>query len=375
MYISTDIEIHIFHIIKKTTRSEKQEDILLEGEISASYVEQETYFSIGRKQYMRYGIVSYVTLLGLMTSAFAAGPGDKLTDSDVTKSTVRLQKAFQEKPLSKISFEGSDNSMFVTCRASQGIEELGPCVDKVPFPLRDVGLNLRGSAHRGLTESFPLKTEGDLIVYNYVAHKKRSQPLSDPILIIEGSSAGAHRALATACFVKQHPDMQNIPMIVLRYATGKTYDDLAVSEINQLIGQGNIFEFHAEGDKIAECMDMAGVTTSPGIVIPFSPSSKEFGDRVETQAFTGMEAQFRNMLVSDTGKTFLSLARLGLSFLPSSSISLGNFSIPCEFLDFLNSNTWERHQDKTYGEHCPQAFAHFKGGPSAQTTGDLANSK
>ena len=154
-------------------------------------------------------------------------------------------------------------------------------------------------------------------------------------------SAGAHRAVETAAYLKQHDDTKNIQSIILRYGDSKTFADVTVDAIHELLGEYNILSFHAEGDKIAEYLDMSNVSRSLGQRITFSAqNSISYTTRVNNAVYTGMDPNLRNIIKSPLG------------------LLLGMF--PPQLSSFVTPAVWELHQPITYAELCPDAFEKFQ---------------
>ena len=284
---------------------------------------------------MRVLILFSTVLWGIMTSAFAGKSGADLTESDIEKSNARIQKAFhsqkkensileQNIPVGEVSFE--NDSFFVTFRPSLGMEVLN-CIDNTLYPLNQIGLNIEGNGHKGLTQRFSPQNIKDNVVNSFIEYKKKTQiPTEQATIIVEGFSAGAHRAIETATYLKQHADTKNHNVVVLRYAGANTFDDTAVNNIHKLLDKTNIIDFHAKGDKIAAILNMPGVTTSLGNQIEFSAENSEnFNKRVKNKAYTNLDP------------------------------TVGFF-----IKALYNPAVWELHQPITYAELSPKTFAEFK---------------
>jgi len=290
---------------------------------------------------------------GCVGPALAVKTGMALVADDIVGSTQRVSHAFTSKPgknaitengapLGETSYLGEE--FYATYRPSLGLEILN-CIDKAPLSLQKVGLAPDGHGHQGLTRLFSKEDIEETVVAPFMHYKQETRfPTEQMTLFVEGMSAGAHRAIQTASYLKQHPEMKNQNIVVLRYGDAKTFDDIAVDSIHKLIGKENIFSFHATGDKIVEFMDMPNVTKSLGTRIEFSAAESEnYSTRVSSRAYTCMDPMVKGILTSPFVQMFASTVGLNSGM-----------------LSFLTPELWELHQPITYAELCPPAFAKFK---------------
>lgn len=295
-------------------------------------------------------LIAYSIIFGVFTNqAFAGKTGVELSIEDIKASTQRIQRTFTQKnqqnsirekgmPVGETSLTGEE--FYVTYRPSLGMEILN-CVDKSSFPLGDVDLSLSGNGHKGITQLFSREDIEATVVAPFMQYKYNARfPTEQMTVFVDGMSAGAHRAVETAIYLKQNENTKNHNVIVLRYGDAKTFDDIAISSIHNLLGKENIISFHGAGDKIVEFMDMDHVNSSLGTRVNFSASKSEnYASRVKNRAYTCMEPGFKGVLTS-----------------PFSQFLIGGLGLSSGILSFLTPELWELHQPITYSELCPLAF-------------------
>lgn len=294
--------------------------------------------------------ISFSIIFTAFTSqTFAGKSGGDLSVDDITKSTTRIQRAFTDKthqnsilengiPVGKTSCAGTE--FYITYRPSLGMEIIN-CADTNSLPLVSRGLTLPGNGHKGLTKFFSKESIDDTVVRPFMQYKDETRfPSEEVTMFIDGMSAGAHRAVETAIYLRQHEDTKNINSIILRYGDSKTFDETAMDSIHNLFGKMNIISFHGEGDKIVEFMNIDEIPSPLGTRINFSAwESNNYITRVNNRAYTGMDPNFKNTVTSP--------------FVQMLAPMLG---INSNLLSFLTPELWELHQPITYAELCPLAF-------------------
>jgi len=306
---------------------------------------------------MRSLLIFSMFLWGMQGYAFAAI--DDLTADDITKSMTRVKQAFhtnlqknslleKEVAVGEISQEKSE--FYITFRPSLGTEFFN-CIDKTPLPLEKIGLNLSGAGHKGLTQLFSKENIEKNIITPFMEYKNKNQiPTEQLTVFVEGMSAGAHRAVETALYLKQHADTKNHKINILRYAGAKSFDDVAACHINNSLGHNNIIEFNAMGDEIAAFLNMPAATTSLGNQILFSAEdSIGYKTRVDTMAYTCMDPILKSTVSWLQNPQLMNTALL----------CLASINLDLSIVDFLTPKLWEKHQPITYAELCPQAFDKF----------------
>jgi len=310
-------------------------------------------------------LVTYIFLmlglsLGLSLQAIAAKNGENLTENDITKSTRRMLSSYHPnlvpnsiiesgQPIGVTTF--NEDEFYITYRASLGLEILR-CIDKQPYPLTRTGLNVEGHGHKGLTSLYSPTDANNTIIQPFMKYRSQTRlPTEQISIIVDGMSAGAHRAIETSIFLKQHPDTKNLNVVVLRYGDSKTFDGAAVSSIHNLIGKENIFSFHAKEDKIVEFMDLPGVVNSLGTRLEFlATDSDGYNARVRNGVFSGMDPNFRGILSQLNNPIFKPLAQGALKL----------FNLSPDVVEFLTPELWEKHQPVTYTDLCPSTFSKYK---------------
>ncbi|MBY0292923.1 MAG: hypothetical protein K2W92_06525 [Alphaproteobacteria bacterium] len=295
-------------------------------------------------------LITYSIIFGVFANqAFAGKTGRDLFGEDIKTSTQRIQRTFTQRPqqnsimergisVGEISSTGEE--FYITYRPSLGMEILN-CVDKSSFPLVNVGLNLSGNGHKGITQLFSKEDVKATVVAPFMQYKDETRFSTEQMTIfIDGMSAGAHRAVETAIYLKQNEDTKNHNVIVLRYGDAKTFDEVAVNAIHNLLEKENIISFHGEGDKIVEFMDMDRANSSIGTRVNFSAlESENYRTRVSNRTYTCMEPGIKGILTS-----------------PFSQLFISGIGLNSGMLSFLTPELWELHQPITYSELCPLAF-------------------
>lgn len=294
------------------------------------------------------------TVMG--SGSLMAKGGDNLTAEDIEKSTKRIITAFRSNPpkpilqggiaVGETSFDESE--FYATFRPSLGVMELFSCIDPTSYPLTNVGLNVKGGGHKGLTAPFSIADIEKTVIAPFLSYKKSIQaPTEQLSLILDGFSAGAHRAIETAICFKQHPETKNHDVVVLRYAAAKTYDNEAVEGTHHLLGKNNIFEFNAAEDKTAQFLNMPGVEATLGTQFGFWASELEgYKKRISNKEYTNFDP---------TIKPFIPLLQG-----PFAQKTLAMFSLSPAIAGFLDIEAWEAHHPLTYAEVCPKLFNDFK---------------
>ena len=307
-------------------------------------------------------LVAYIFfMLGLSLQAIAVKNGENLTEDDIRGSARRILSSYHTNIFPNSIIEKGqpigvttsiDNEFYITFRASLGLEILN-CVDKNPYPLTLAGLEVAGHGHKGLTTLYPTTDAYNTIIQPFMTYRSQSRVAPEQIsIIIDGMSAGAHRAIETSIFLKQHPDTKNLNVVVLRYGDPKTFDDIAVSSIHSHVGKENIFSFHAKNDKIVEFMDLPGVENSLGTRLEFlATDSDDYNARVRNGVFSGMDPNFKGILSQLNNNPFLK---------PFAQSTLKLFNLSIDIVEFLTPELWEKHQPATYTDLCPSAFSKYK---------------
>lgn len=284
--------------------------------------------------------------------------GDTLSVEDINKSTKRILHTLTKKNsvtenkvgVGTTSYE--KNEFHITFRPSLGLEILN-CVDRSPRLLKEI-FGFGGNGHKGLTQLFSEKEIEETIVKPFIEYRKETQcPPEQVKIYVDGMSAGAHRAVETAIYLKQHESTRDYKTTVLRYGDSKTFDEPAVNSIHNLLGKENIYSFHGKGDKIVEFMDMpegAGLGTRLDFL---ATDSEDYKKRIETCAYTGMDSNFKNALPNIFQMLEDPFTKMGAQIL------LGIFQISPDVIDFLTPTLWELHQPSTYCELSPLSFQNY----------------
>ncbi len=199
---------------------------------------------------------------------------------------------------------------------------------------------LKGDIHRRYYVTFqairaPLYEK--LLAYT----AKQGGQLKDYDIIVEGYSRGG--SLANLFALKIYEETNSEKISVFTYGAPAIFDWEAAFHYNVNVKSKNHFNFMSVEDEIAYFFQRKLGYWPVGTMIEFSAQkSQNYNVRVNSNAFTSMPKDLRNMLSNPWGNIF--------SMAVQSSFNLG---VP------ITIDSWEAHMFNTYQEMAPKAFKKF----------------